>query len=553
MSTPRAWPDRLGWTALLVLTAGGIGLRLARLDTIPLHFDALHPFHQALRIAQGVELPWRGIGGGFRFGALQAWVSLPLVVLGSSLRQVLGLNALVHGLGALPLGLAGRAMGGWTGGLLATALYASWPILVSHPHHGAYTYQAPVALALAAWLATRALDQHRPQAVVGLAATLAVAIHLHPYALAPALGALVLWSGLRRLYSWRLLLTGAATGLVVLIPMLIDNAQLLWKRQVREGDVSLVQDAAMANRSPLFVVWDAALQSGAGWPRFAVLAFVLAPLLALGLALWRRPPAPVGPMILWTGTSLGLFLGLAVLLGYTQPYHLAVVLPLGFCAVGWAVGTGVRWTGSRFAGDSGKPGMLGSVGVLIAGGLAIGQTSASGSMLPALSQRHLGTVEQVTDVLLADADHRPRTLALVAETSKITLGDNVAWHLEQWFRGEPDEAFPAEPGFNEAWPRAYVVAELSPEAWQMWPPPSPVLHERTTRGETILRLLVFEDLREAAHWMRQACGLQEAGLEIRVSAPREALGGVAGTTGPHLSLERWAEPCAHPTDRRWLD
>lgn len=549
---PESWADRAGWAGLVLLTAVGGWLRLARLDTIPLHFDALHPFYEALRIAHGVELPWRGTGSGFRFGVLQSWISVPLVLLGSSLRQVLGLNAALHALGAVPLGLAGRAAGGWTGGLVAAGLYGAWPILVAHPHHGAYTYQAPVAVAAAVWCAARALGTGPARSTLGLALALALAVHLHPYALAPALGSLVLWPWLARRHGWRWLAGSALAGLGVLAPLIADNVLLFRQRIAHQGSISLVQDAAMAAREPLAVLRDAALQGGAGWPREAVLAVMLAPAAALALGVLVRPGSPAGPLVLWTAASLGVFGGLSAALGYAQPYHLAVVLPLGFVTVGWALGWPARALGGRRPRAGRALGTALALAALAGGGLAAWRTWDTVQRAPALSQRHLGTVEALTDVLLADAAGRPRTLALVAESSVVTVGDNVAWHLEQWQRGEPDEVFPAAPGFDEAWPRAYVVAELSPAAWAAWPPAGQVLLTRTTRDDTLLRLLVFDDLRVAAGWMRQACALRASGLDIRVAPPREALGGVAGTDGPHVALERWAEPCPHRTDGRWL-
>jgi hypothetical protein len=276
-----------------------------------------------------------------------------------------------------------------------------------------------------------------------------------------------------------------------------------------------------------------------------VLAVVLAPLLALVLALIVRPRSPAGPFASWTAASVAVLAGLGWALGYAQPYHLAVVLPLGFVISGWAVAAPARRVGRKLETTV-------TVAALALTGLGAWLTGASGSPGPALSQRHLGTTEDVTDALLADAAGRPRTLALVAESSVVTVGDNVAWHLEQWTRGEPDSAFPAQLGFNQDWPRAYVVAELSPGAWAAWPPEGEVLLTRTTRRDTVLRLLVFPELPDAARWMRQACALLETGLDLRIAPPREALGGVAGTDGPHVSLERWAEPCPHPTDERWL-
>jgi len=549
----RSLPDLLGGAGLVAVTLGAIALRLSRLDTIPLHFDGLHPFYEALRIAHGVELPWRGTGSGFRFGALQAWVALPLVVLGDSLRQVLGLNAALHGLGALPLGLAGRAVGGWTGAMVAAGLYATWPIFIAHAHHGGFTYQAPVAVALAAWLAVLALrEQATWRPLVGLTVCLAVATSLHPYALAPAVGALALVPALRAQHSLRRIGQATAAGLLVLAPMAVDNLLLMRMRLERDGAITLVQDAEMAARGSLEVLWDAASQGGAGWPREAVLAVLLAPLVALLLAAVVRPRRPAGPLALWAAASLVAFAGLGEALGYAQPYHLAVVLPLGFLVAAWALGAPLAAARVRWPRLGGALVALAVLGVGAATAAAAKRDLDTVYLRPALSQRHLARVEEVTDHLLADAAGRPRTLALVAESSRVTVGDNIAWHLEQWLRGEPDEAFPVKPGFDLDWPRAYVVVELSPDAWARWPPEGRVLYEVTTRGDTLLRLLVFEDLPEAALWLRRACPLREAGLDLPSSPPRESLGGVRGTTGPHVSLDRWAELCPHPTDDRWL-
>ncbi len=545
----------LGVLGLVIISALGLWARLAGLDQARMVMDALHPFLRALAIARGDAFPWRGAGGDFRFGALQAWSMVPLVLLAVGLRSLLSLYALAHALGVPVMGLAGRRLGGWLTGLGAAGLYALWPVLLGHPHRGAQTYLAPVILAVALWVALRLLEPP-PRACAwrgaGLAALLgallALAVHHHPYAIAVAGGAVVLLPWVVRRRGWKALLAMATSGAVVLAPMLIDNVLLLRERQASGMGNSLVQDAGMLQETMGSLLHGASLQSLGTlsmttgiWPMFL-------PLLALPLLFPRRqaPPAAL-PMVAWGTASWVLLLVVAKTLGYLQPYHLAVVLPLHILLAAWGV-----------LGSLGRipvpprapfPQLRFVLGVVVGAGLVVGtflalRPEVRGPLsTPASHLDQLGVLEPAVRALREDAGDKPRVLGVMAETSRTSIGDPIAYFMDQWLAGEPDSSFllirPPSPGK----PMVYVVADLHASTWDAWPDtPGPIWSLDMPEG-TRAAVLSFGDVGTARRWLKGGCPMfAERGL--RMAGPWEGLAFMARDIHPyHEELVAWARVC----------
>ncbi len=564
--------NALGVLALLAIAIQGLFLRLRNLDESIVVMDTLHPFLRAMPIARGVGLPWQGVGVNFRFGVLQAYLNAPLVALAHGLRDLFYLNAVVHGSAVLFLGLAGHRMGGWASGLLAAALYATWPVLVEHSHYSAYTYKAPVLLAGAAWVMLVFLEstkefgkgaeawaervaqvvfrsnspgrggsRGRLSWALVLVVLLAVAINVHPYAAAVALAAAFLMFAFQKKLPLVRPLPCLVLGMVLISPMLLDNAVLLWNKATAGESLSLVQDSTMAAQSLLFLLKNAALQAGTGWPPWLVVGAWLAPTSSIVLvcSTWRRGPTPQNLVVYWYLLSFSLLLSMAWLMGYLQPYHLAVLLPLHILVGSWGLVTllskalvlvsNSAWLVLRW--------VVGALAVVLP--LSLASPARNGPAV--VDESRLATVERVVVAIRLYAGNRPRTLAMLAEAPQATLGDPIAYFMEQWLAGDPDALFPAR--LEDGQPMAFLVADLTRETWaSMKSTPSALLVESTSHA-SILKLLPFHDILDARRWFTENCAEQSM-KGVRVFGPMEGVGGVAGLPeNPDTSLLEWALPC----------
>jgi len=546
------------WAGVLGLTAvTGLGLwaRLSGLDLAGVVMDALHPFIKGLAIVRGDDFPWRGAGGDFRFGALQAWSVAPLVALAGGMRELLWLYAGVHALGVPIIGLAGRRLGGWLTGLGAASLYAVWPVLLGHPHRGAQTYLAPVVLAAAVWVAVVLLSPpQRPSRWRGiglaalLGALLALAVHHHPYAIATAAGAVVLLPWVVKRRGWKALWAMAVSGLLVLLPMVIDNVLLLQDRRATGAGTSLVQDVDMLKETLGSLLLDTSLQSmgtigmSTGvWPMFL-------PLLALLALAPRRSASPLAlPVVAWGTASWGMLLLVAELLGYLQPYHLAVVLPLHILLAAWGVlalltripvPARAPWSQLRFA--------LGvALGLCIVGATwrAL-EPEVNGPLSKEARYLHeLGLMEPVVDALMEDAGDRPRVLGIMADTSLTHMGDPIAYFMHQWLAGEPDSSFLLIRPPAVDTPVVYLVADLSPELWASWPEtPDPVWSREQPQGSRV-GILAFSHVNLARGWLRDGCEHFDEG-RLRIAGPWEGMAFMSRDIRPyHEDLVKWTRVC----------
>jgi len=552
------WPRVALWAGVLglvIVTALGLWARLAGLDQARMVMDGLHPFLKGLAIVRGDEFPWRGAGGDFRFGALQAWCMAPLVAIAGSLRSLMGLYAIVHALGVPIMGLAGRRLGGWLTGVGAAGLYALWPVLLGHPHRGAQTYLAPVVLAAALWVALVLVTPHvRPATARGvglgalLGALLALAVHHHPYAIAVAAGAVVLLPWIVRRRGWWAVVAMAVSGTLVLAPMLVDNVLLLQERQASGAGTSMVQDVGMLQETLGSLLHSCTLQSMGLlgqhigiWPMFA-------PLLALPLLFPRRKASAAAlPLVAWATASWAMLLLVANLLGYLQPYHLSVVLPLHLLLGAW----GVLGLLARIPLPHRSPYLELRFGLGLALGVAllVGTWGAlrlevQGPLAnPPAHLDELGVLEPAVAALRADAGDRPRVLGVLAETSVTRTGDPIAYFMDQWLAGEPDSSFllirPPEPGK----PMVYVVADLAPETWASWPETPDPIWQQELPGGSRAAVLSFAHVSAARRWLRRGCDQFQA-RGIRIAGPWEGLAFMARDLKPyHEELVEWARVC----------
>ncbi len=556
-SSVQPWPRLalgLGLLGLVVLTALGLWARLAGLDQARMVMDALHPFLRALAILRGDDLPWRGAGGDFRFGAGQTWSMVPVVAAAWDLRSMIGGYAVVHALGVPLLGLAGRRLGGWLTGLGAAGLYAIWPVLLGHPVRGAQTYLAPVLLAAAVLVALRLVTPpERPSSrgAVGLGlllgALLALAVHHHPYAIAAAAGAVVLLPWILRRRGWRAMVAALVSGALVLAPMVVDNILLLRERQATGVGTSLVQDASMLQETLGSMLHSATLQSLGTLSAHAGLWPMFLPLLALPLVFPARRARAGLPLVAWCTASWVALLVVARTLGYLQPYHLAVVLPLHALLSAWGVaGLLARLPVPRTTPFPQLRFALGvALGLGVIGGTALALRSEVEGPLaaPAAHLDQLGIIEPAVDALRADAQERPRVLGVLAETRVSRIGDPIAYFMEQWLAGEPDASFllirPPEPGR----PMVYLVADLSPETWAAWPHTELPVWSLDLPGGSRAGLLSFGHVADARRWLRAGCSLvHDRGL--RLASPWEGMAFMAQDSHPfHEDLVSWVKVC----------
>jgi hypothetical protein len=556
-SSVQPWPRLalgLGLLGLVVLTALGLWARLAGLDQARMVMDALHPFLRALAILRGDDLPWRGAGGDFRFGAGQTWSMVPVVAAAWDLRSMIGGYAVVHALGVPLLGLAGRRLGGWLTGLGAAGLYAIWPVLLGHPVRGAQTYLAPVLLAAAVLVALRLVTPpERPSSrgAVGLGlllgALLALAVHHHPYAIAAAAGAVVLLPWILRRRGWRAMVAALVSGALVLAPMVVDNILLLRERQATGVGTSLVQDASMLQETLGSMLHSATLQSLGTLSAHAGLWPMFLPLLALPLVFPARRARAGLPLVAWGTASWVALLVVARTLGYLQPYHLAVVLPLHALLSAWGVaGLLARLPVPRTTPFPQLRFALGvALGLGVIGGTALALRSEVEGPLaaPAAHLDQLGIIEPAVDALRADAQERPRVLGVLAETRVSRIGDPIAYFMEQWLAGEPDASFllirPPEPGR----PMVYLVADLSPETWAAWPHTELPVWSLDLPGGSRAGLLSFGHVADARRWLRAGCSLvHDRGL--RLASPWEGMAFMAQDSHPfHEDLVSWVKVC----------
>ncbi len=510
-------------------------LRLLPLDGALLDGDAFHVWDRARAVLDGGPLPWRGEGEGFHYGAAQVVLALPLLALASGLRGAVTGVAVLHALGAIPLGLAGRRTGGAPLGLLAAALYATWPMLAAHPAAGSHTYLAPPLVALAAWSATATLAGARAWAAALTGLALALAVAMHPYALAPAVGSLALLPWIVRRRGWRVAAWGAISFAIAAAPMVVDNALLRFGEPERAATYALVGDGGLRDwwtTGPLEACW--------GWPRPLALIALATPPAALAALVFlpgvRRAPGPGPALAVWSLASLALLLGGGLALRYLRPYHLGAVAPLLTLGPVWALTA----AGAQLA--RGRPRLRIGGWCLTAAALLLALPATIAAVRPpaAMGQLHLATIERVADAIRLDADGAEVALALLADTGVAAHGQIGAYETQLVMGGTPVAGGVDAPAHARRLASAYLIVELSPAVWAAWGIHGDVLLEQGGEGG-VLRVLGFRDAATAERWLALGCPLLADHPGLRLSRLRHSLGGMPGAGADPAAREARGE------------
>ncbi len=516
----------LGWLILAAITAAALYLRLRDIGGTFLYMDNVHPPLRAVAVVRGELLPWRGEAVGFHFGMLQTWILVPLAAVAGSLSQLWVGSAVIHGLGAVPAGLAGRKLGGWPAGLVAALLYATWPMLVQHPQVGAWTYHAPVFTAIAAWAAAHALAGPSRVALLGLAAALAVAVHMHPFALAPALGVGVLTPRLLRVHGRSAVIQAVVLAALILAPMIVDNAQSVFGESGEESVDVILQDAAVSHAR---LLQESVLAAGSGWPawlsRMVLLGLLLVPVVVLLQPARDRRDDPGPGMALWTASSYVAVAAIALILNYMRPSHAAPIFPLHGVALAWALLAVPAALARRITLTGGATALR----WVLAGGLALA-ISLPWLDAPSEARRdqlsHLAVMDQVNATIAARAGDAPLVLGLIADAAVASNGEPSAYHADLWLRGAACPRTHREVLNTSPPPTAYVAATLTPAAWAAWQgTPQPILEAPSGAGAQ-LRVLPFDDIDAATSWMVAGCPLLDTWPGIGFGDAERTLGGL---------------------------
>lgn len=523
---------------MLAIVGLAVALRLLLLDARPLSIDNLRPYlfaHSALHGGSDLARQYQP-----QFGPLQVLTALPAAALARSLWQMLALGAVVHGLGALALGMAALVLTGRRAALLAAALYAFSPLLVLHVSSGLPgTYQVPTAISVAALCAAIALRRPSTPAVLLGALGLGVALHTHPYGLAPVLGGVVLLPTLVRVQGARRAALGAAVlaalGIAMVVHVFIidhgGGSGASHGFQLRAGFMSLLQGALAPSAGstacfeqlralgvdPVHGLWQPA------WLAWSVL---LAPLLALP---WLARPGKLRAPLLWLLASWVALVALGAWLQRIVDYHLAAIWPLHLLLGACGCAALLRWLEGRRV----PAPLVHILGLAMFAGLL---TSLPKLLLhhdgrPAQSLFRTGIVDSLARTVVEDHPGCPCEVAFVMDRDRLLSGGATALDLSQRLQAPGGWSAPPEHP-------AYVVAHLSDAGWDQVGPPNATALEGPWGGEGPLRLLRFEDIPAANAWLSGGCELTEL---VRYGQWKlDALRAVQ----PLPQHENWRDPCA---------
>lgn len=563
--------DVMGAAGLAFLTVLGMALRLEPLAAFHVNHDGTYPWAYALRLARDGTLPWAGPGHGFHFGYLQYWLLAPVMAVVPTLSLAMAANAIFHGLIAVPVGLAARSVGGWGAALVAAALVATVPVLVVYPYHGAYTYQAPVWVGLAAWAGAAAVSGPGPAPARALPVVLAGAILVHPYAGVVAVGSLVLVPRLLKAHGWRPLVGGTLVAALTLAPMVADNVRLVGHADSGGPDLARLVPVDQALTSPggtlvRALVWGAFDREGmlqavgtvfrtGGVRAWQGVTLLVVPALVV-LALTRRTGGTrgwrAGRLILWWCLASHGVLALAVAMRpYFMVYHYALLIPLNAVVAGWAAAEAHRGLTARLDERARVGWDLAAVALLAAGVAAAAAFTRVRPVQDSLQGFHVGLVERAASAVVQDAGEAPRTVAVLGDAKAGHASSALAYVVQQRLQGVPEALCQPRSLSGEA-VRAYVVAEIRDALWEAWeaeaggtgvPWPREVLVRSTVPGIT-LRVLAFPDVREGTRWLRRGCDLPGAASWLLVDNPytERAMNPQPGMAPP-LELAEWAMAC----------
>ena len=506
--------ERIPWVVLVALTGLGCWLRLRIVEPACLTQDGLHPTLRAISILRLEHLPLRGEAVGFHFGMLQPWIMVPLVAMAGSLRQVWLLNALIHGLGAVPLGLAGRRLHSWPVGLIAAFLYSTWPILVYHPQSGAWTYQAPVLVACAVWMATIALSRPSRAALFGLAAALAVAVHWHPFALAAALPAAVLLPRLVQVQGWRRVAESATLGVLILTPMVIDNLHNL----IVSAPGQITADLIARNEDRLWLMTGVINGLATGWPenaRFLLWAGPAGGVVATALRWFTaRRLDRGGLLVCWLLAGYGVLLSLGWGLGHIRCTHAGPMLPLHALILGWVAVVSLEAVLGRLRRVA-RVIVLGVAAVAVVPVAAVLWVSVAATTVPTNSgmdqpplergPAHLSVIDTIGRGIHEEASGGPFVLYALIDLDIFTDAPMTAYHGDLYMRGAEVVHGAEALDLDDADPTAFVATALDARMQDAWGGDATPFFTHRSYPSRSLSVYRFDHLSEAHAWLDLGC------------------------------------------------
>ena len=511
--------------ALAVLTGLGCWLRLRIVEPACLTQDGLHPTVRAISILRLEHFPLRGEAVGFHFGMLQPWIMVPLVAVAGSLRQVWLFNALIHGLGAVPVGLAGRRIHGWPVGLIAAFFYGTWPILVYHPQSGAWTYQAPVMVACAAWMAAIALSRPSRAALFGLASALAVAVHWHPYALAAAIPAAVLIPRLVQMQGWRRVIEATTVGVLILAPMVIDNLQSLFF--LPPGQITA--DLIARNEDRLWLTRGVINGLATGWPenaRFLLWAGPVVGVAATGLRWWQASRLDRGGLLVcWLVAGYAVLLSLGWVLGHIRCTHAGPMLPLHALILGWVAVVVLEAALGRLSRVA-RVVVLGAVAVAVVPVAAVLWMSVAATTVPTNSgmdspplergPAHLSVIDTIGRGIHEEADRGPFVLYVLIDLDVFADAPMTVYHGDLYLRGVEVLHVAEALDLDDTDPPAFVVTALDARMQDAWRgDATPFLTHRSYPSRS-LSVYSFDHLSEAHAWLYLGCEQLQAHPRVEI-------------------------------------
>lgn len=373
----------------LVLLAGVVAVaawsRLQMLPFLTVSPDSVDPMLRASQILHGGS--WLPPGHGPQFGPALYWLHLPYVIDATTLRECFGrmlggqaTTALIAFL-ALRVGLSRLGSRGddappWPARLGAMA--AATAIACAHgPRlalaHTYETYQAPMLAAAAGACAFLALSGRRPGWLALSFALIPLAVMVHPMAICLAPGAVLLAVPVVRRHGGRSLVPALAVAALVAVPGLIQALRVVLESPEGLSALGAVATSASGGSEDGLAGLRDILATFAR-PELPPLgpALLLAPVTALAIALivHRRSRDRADRALAWfagwaTLVQLSL-LGAALAIGYLQPYHLRILLPLAAMQLGVLVARLAaltwRWLSSAAPVESG-PGLRAVLGL----------------------------------------------------------------------------------------------------------------------------------------------------------------------------------------------
>ncbi len=385
-------PDLVLLAGLTLITAKARALMLPYLTVSP---DSVDPMLRAAQMLHGSS--WLPVSHGPQFGPALYWLHLPYVVFADSLRGCFARMAVGQAISvgvvylALRFGLVRGASGRDVGAIWAIrigAVVAATAIACAHgPRlalaHTYELYQAPLLAAAAGAAALLALKGHRRTWFAVSLTLVPIAVMVHPMAICLVPGSVWLAAILARRHGARSLVPALVVAGVAALPGWFQMFRVLRSSSNGFGGLGAVASSASGDSPPGI----GAIVTTFVRPELPPLGIllVLAPAVTLGVAVVAhrrsrdRADRALAGFAAWAVLTQASLLGAALAIGYLQPYHLRLLLPVSALCLGALVARATLPVTRRFASPPVDPSpfarpllALGTtVALVVASGLAV--------------------------------------------------------------------------------------------------------------------------------------------------------------------------------------